>query len=77
MCLLPPNCLFCAHYHQEAGIDDADCAAFQEIPDRIFTGVVEHTEPVTGDGGIRFKLNPRMAEEFADIQQLRQQIENT
>lgn len=74
MCLLPPNCLFCAHYHLEASDDEDDCDAFNEIPDSIFIGGLTHQYPYQGDHGIRFKLNDELAEEFEEVEALRQTI---
>ncbi len=38
MCMLPPICLFCRHYHEHAGIDGSDCDDFDEIPEEIRGG---------------------------------------
>jgi len=44
------QCLFCKHYIY------LSCKAFpDEIPDEIFTGEYDHTEPYEGDNGIRFE----------------------
>ena len=75
MCLLPPPCLFCRHYNDEAGIDEPDCSAFDEIPDEIFRGRCDHFEHYPGDGGVRFDLNPEMAEEFEEVNELRSEME--
>lgn len=74
MCLLPPNCLFCAHYHNNEDLDAPDCDAFAEIPEAIFMGGNEHLTPVSGDHGVLFSLDPEMAEEFSEVQDLRSQI---
>jgi len=74
MCLLPPNCLFCKHFHQDARQDEADCDAFKEIPDVILTGGHQHSTPIEGDRGIRFKLEPAIAEEFFEVQELRRRL---
>lgn len=45
------QCITCAHYRLFG-----ECAAFpQGIPDEIFTGRHNHTEPYPGDNGIRFE----------------------
>jgi hypothetical protein len=74
MCFLPPVCLFCAHYHEDAGIDEDDCAAFEEIPDEIFRGDLDHTTPFPGDRGLRFRLNEELREELEEINQLRREM---
>lgn len=74
MCLLPPNCLFCIHYHQDAEEDDWDCDAFNEIPDEIFIGGHQHLTAVANDQGIRFELDPDYQEEYDDVMDLRRQI---
>lgn len=76
MCLLPPNCLFCTHYHHEVTTDGWDCDAYEEIPDVIFEGGNPHTEQVLGDQGIRFALNPELEEEYIDVEDLKKQIMN-
>jgi hypothetical protein len=75
MCFLPPNCIFCRHYNEAAGADEPDCAAFAEIPDCIFRGDFDHRHPYPGDRGVRFELNPEYAYEFAEVAELREQIE--
>lgn len=74
MCLLPPNCFFCEHYHHPDDHGEGDCDAFTEIPDDIFVGGHEHRSPVEGDRGIRFELDPMMAEEFSEVEELREEI---
>lgn len=74
MCLLPPNCLFCKHYHLYAGDDEWDCDAFEEIPDKIFAGGHDHLSAVKNDRGVRFELNPDYQEEFDDVMDLRRQL---
>jgi hypothetical protein len=75
MCFLPPPCLFCLHYNDNAGFDDPDCEAFREIPDEIFRGRCDHFEHFTGDGGVHFELNPCMAEEFDEVNELRREMD--
>jgi hypothetical protein len=74
MCILPPNCLFCTHYHHEPTEDGWECDAFEEIPDAIFAGGNGHISPFKNDQGYRFELNPEYSEEFADVEELRRQI---
>ena len=48
------QCLGCAHFHLTGG-----CDAFpEEIPQAIFTGEHDHTQPYPGDNGIRFEPLP-------------------
>jgi hypothetical protein len=77
MCLLPPNCLFCAHYHIEAGDNEDDCDAFAEIPDSIFVGGLTHQSAYQGDHGIRFQLNDDLADEFEEVEALRETIKTS
>jgi hypothetical protein len=72
MCLLPPNCLFCRHFNRGSHGNEADCAAFTEIPEVIFRGLADHTEPFPGDGGVRFDLDPSLAEDFAELVTVRE-----
>ena len=45
------QCLYCKHY-----ICFSTCDAFPDkIPQEIFDGTVDHTEPYPGDGGIQFE----------------------
>lgn len=45
------QCPVCVHYRGEL-----KCAAFPEgIPELILTGRHDHTEPYSGDNGIRFE----------------------
>lgn len=52
-----PMCLACAHYRREAS--GLKCAALPHgIPDAILESRADHRRPQTGDGGIRFELDP-------------------
>lgn len=45
------QCLFCKHYF---GL--MKCEAYPDgIPEKIMTGLHDHTKPYPGDKGIRFK----------------------
>lgn len=46
------QCMECRHYW---GAHQCDAYTEGEIPDEIFTGQHDHTEPFEGDGGIRFE----------------------
>lgn len=74
MCFLPPNCVFCRHYNLGGAPDQPDCAAFSEIPDAIFRGELDHRQPVAGDSGIRFELDPDHATDFVDLLEIRRQL---
>jgi hypothetical protein len=75
LCLLPPQCLFCIHYDLNAGPEGPDCAAFREIPEAIYRGRHDHCDAYPGDRGVRFQLDPRRAEEFAEINALRRDMD--
>ena len=74
MCLLPPPCLFCRHYRPDAAVDEPDCDAFEEIPEAIFRGHSDHHDPYPGDGGVRFLLDEALAEEFREVNGLREEM---
>lgn len=49
-----PVCIDCKHYINEKG--EPKCAAFPEgIPEDIWMGEVDHSEPYEGDNGIQFE----------------------
>ena len=52
-----PKCFQCKYFTGEAeGTWGYICEAFPTgIPDDIFSGEVEHTEPYEGDNGIQFE----------------------
>ncbi len=72
-CFLPSACLFCKHFDHVAAVPS--CVAFDEIPEEIFRGTVEHTTPLREDGGINFELDPEHAEAFHEVQVLRRELE--
>jgi hypothetical protein len=74
MCLIPPMCLFCAHYHQTGPNQDLSCDAFDEIPDAIFLGEFDHNRPYPGDRGIRFELDPEQADDYAEAMAIRAEL---
>jgi hypothetical protein len=74
VCILPPMCVFCVHYNQDAGIDDPDCSAFAEIPDAIFVGDFDPHRAFAGDGGVRFELVAEMAEDYAEVMAVRNEL---
>jgi hypothetical protein len=77
-CLLPPACVFCRHFHYPPPGERLEalpsCAAFQEIPEPIFLGQVDHAEPYPGDVGIRFELIPAERENLLEINEMRVQM---
>jgi hypothetical protein len=75
MCILPPMCLFCVHYNQDAEMGEPDCRAFAEIPDAIFMGEFDHRQPYPGDRGVRFLLAPDMAEDYAEVMAVRHELQ--
>jgi len=74
MCFLPPMCVFCRHYNQDAGVNGPDCSAFVEIPDQIFHGDFDHREPFPGDGGLRFELDPEQADDFEEVMEMKAKL---
>ena len=44
------QCYECKHY-----IDGVTCMAFEKIPEEIYTGEFDHTEPYPGDQGYRYE----------------------
>lgn len=75
MCFLPPQCLFCRHYYEDAGVDGPDCAAFAEIPEPIFRGEFDHVAAFPGDGGIRFAVRADMRDELVELNELRNEMD--
>lgn len=47
-----PICTYCRHLDFEK---DFSCDAFEYIPDEIWFGKNNHTQPVKGDHGIKFE----------------------
>jgi hypothetical protein len=70
-CLLPPVCAFCTHLLNEP---EQECRAFHEIPAVIMNGTCDHTEPYPDDGGVCFQLIPDYAEDFAEVNNIRQEM---
>ena len=58
----PHLCTFCIHY-----LGDEKCKAFPDgIPNDVFCGYIQHTEPVEGDNGIIFEPNEEGKKMFGD-----------
>ncbi|MCB2100217.1 MAG: hypothetical protein KDE22_05065 [Rhodobacterales bacterium] len=81
VCLLPPDCVFCAHFHEDVqweeggSLDDMpSCDAYDEIPWEIFSGDVDHRHPADNDRGLRFALDPAKAEDFKEVEELRHEL---
>ncbi len=56
-CMIPATCVFCQHYHEERNEHSDElpsCDAFDAIPDQIFMGEVDHTEPLQATTGCSF-----------------------
>lgn len=61
MMVAPPACMSCVHYDRTKPVT---CTAFPDrIPDVIWLEGDPHTQPVTGDHGIRFEAKPGMPED--------------
>lgn len=57
---LPIICFACTRMHPTAPGEHKTCDAFKEgIPREITAGLDDHTEPVGGDDGLQFNLDPR------------------
>jgi hypothetical protein len=74
MCILPPMCLFCSRYNHTTHPDEPDCEAFVEIPDPIFRGEFDHRNAFPGDAGRRFELDQAVADEYAEVMELKRMI---
>lgn len=54
---LPTLCNLCVF--SEPGDDRMYCEAFPDgIPDEVLYGVVDHRNPIPGDGGVQFEPEP-------------------
>ena len=72
-CLLPPVCAFCLHFNADIEQHTTqECRAFAEIPEAVMLGECDHSEPLANDQGLQFQLNPDLAEEFAEVNALRE-----
>ena len=66
MNLNPKPCYDCIHFR---GAKSGKCDAFpDQIPEPIWSGRFQHTEPFRGDGGIQFE--PDTTTEFLTISEL-------
>ena len=76
-CLIPPACVFCEHYHSKRN-DQTDelpsCNAFAEIPDEIFMGTFDHSEPFPGDDGVQFRLREAERTDFIELNEVRAEV---
>jgi len=76
-CLIPSACVFCQHYHVERNelTDELpSCDAFPAIPDAIFMGGIEHSEPIQGDNGAQFHLREEDREDFIELNEVRAEM---
>jgi hypothetical protein len=78
LCLIPPACVFCSHYHRaDARGGDAmpSCAAFpEEIPEAIFQGQHDHGQAYAGDRDLRFALIEAERQDFNELNELRAEM---
>lgn len=52
----PPMCYFCEHAFEGEGWK---CSAFPDgVPRKIVDWTSDHREPIKGDRGIQFRMNP-------------------
>ncbi len=76
-CLIPPACVFCRHYHAARNQRSEalpSCNAFLAIPDEIFLGRFDHTQPFPGDGGVRFSLVESDRLDFLELNAVRREL---
>jgi hypothetical protein len=76
-CLIPAACVFCRHYHQERNersVEVPSCDAFAAIPEEIFLGRFDHTEPFPGDHGVRFSINETERLDFLELNEVRREL---
>ncbi len=76
-CMIPAACVFCRHYHKERNEHSDElpsCDAFDAIPDQIFMGEVDHTEPLQGDNGVQFQLREEYREDFMELNEVRAEM---
>ena len=50
-----PVCYRCKWFNDDYLLGNASCKAFKQIPEDIFFGGNDHTNPVDGDHGIQFE----------------------
>ncbi|CCQ74360.1 hypothetical protein [Magnetospira sp. QH-2] len=65
--------MFCRHFNHddEAWEAEGDCKAYAEIPDEIFSDGHPHNEPLPGDRGVQFEIDPDLAGELVQVNELR------
>jgi hypothetical protein len=76
-CLIPPACVFCHHYHHERNEQTTElpsCDAFSAIPEEIFMGRFDHSDPFPGDNGVRFLLIAAERENFLELNAAREEL---
>jgi len=77
ICLIPPACVFCRHYHHERNdlsTEIPSCDAFESIPEEIFMGRFDHSEAFPGDNGVLFSLIAAERENFLDLNAVRKEL---
>jgi len=76
-CIVPSACVFCLHYHHvrnDQCMELPSCDAFNAIPDEIFMGWFDHSEPFPGDNGVRFSLIETERQDFLELNAVRGEL---
>ena len=76
-CIIPSACVFCRHYHHERNEQCTElpsCDAFEAIPEEIFMGQVDHSEPFPGDHGVHFCLIETERQDFIELNEVRGEL---
>ena len=77
VCLIPPACVFCRHYHHERNDRSTEipsCDAFEAIPDEIFMGRFDHGDAFPGDNGVHFSLIEAERDNFVELNAIREEL---